>query len=173
MRKSRFIKHLEQLTEEELREEMMLLYDKVDDVKTFYSMELGTADERVKLYDRAKKDITSKYATKSYRKPRRPRIQKINKILADMKKKSVFSHEILDLYLFDVETAITFMREYDFFSLVLAKHIIKVYEMAIRIIQDLKLESEFEERCSKILASTYFSPGIHIDLEDLYDECFG
>jgi hypothetical protein len=81
MRKSSFIKHINQLEEEDLRSELLMLFSKVKGVSEFYKMELGSEADRKKLYDKAKKDIASKFATKSYRRPRRPRIQKTYKIL--------------------------------------------------------------------------------------------
>ena len=170
MRKSQFLRHLKHLNEEELRNELTQLYDKLAEVKQYYSMELGSADERKKIYDRAKKEISSKYATKSYRKPRRPRIQKINKILSDMAKKSVFTHELIDLYLYDVETALVFMRTYGFFSEVLANHIIGVYQKALLLAEGLRLQEELKTRCEEILRSSRYSLGINMDLEELTNQ---
>ncbi len=170
MRKSKFRKHLELLEEDELRRELDTLYEKIKAVREYYVMELGTAEDRKVLYDRAKSEIKAKYATKSYRKPRRPRIQKINYILSEMKKKSVFSHEMTDLYLFDVEAAILFMRQYDFFSEVLANHVISVFEEAIRLVRAQRLEGEWLNRCGNIVAGTRFLPGVQIELDRIFQE---
>ena len=59
MKRSSFIKHINHLDEEELREELLLLFSKLDDVKKFYALELGTDEERQKIYAKAKKIISS------------------------------------------------------------------------------------------------------------------
>ncbi|MFT4566998.1 MAG: hypothetical protein ACI9FN_001961 [Saprospiraceae bacterium] len=172
MRKSQFIKHLEELNEDDLRDELLQLYKQVPEVKTYYSMELGTEKERKKLYDRTKKEIIAKYATKSFRRPRRPRIQKINLILAEMKRKSIFAHEMADLYLFDVEEAISFSRKYQFYSDVLSNHVIKTFTEACRIIQEQVLHDTYKERCESVLSNVLYYPTIHMDLEPIFDTTF-
>lgn len=172
MRRSQFKKHLDHLNEEELRAELMLLFQKVKEVKAYYSMELGSEEERLKLYKKAKVDIASKYATKSFRKPRRPRIQKINRILADMKKQTIFQHELADLYLFDIETAISFARRYNFYSKVLSNHIVQVFHKACRIIRDQAVQSQFQERCDHIMDSLLYFPTLHMELYFEYRKTF-
>ena len=81
MRKSNFVKHINALNEEELREEMGILYQKLEEVRKYYTMELGSAKDREKKYALAKKEIKAKFATKGIRKPRRPRVQKVRQIL--------------------------------------------------------------------------------------------
>ncbi len=172
MRKSQFLKHLQELNEDELREELSALFEQVSEVKVYYAMELGSEKERKKLYDKAKKEIDAKYKTKSFRRPRRPRIQKVNQILAEMKRKSIFSHEMADLYLYDVETAIAFMRKYGFYSAVLSNHIVKTFHLACRIIQDQILQESYRERSRDILLSILYYPTIHMELEPIHDQTF-
>ena len=95
MRKSKFLKHINQLGEEELREELTLLFDKLPEVKTFYKFELGDTKAKEKYYTRIKNDIKSKFATRSFKKPRRPRIQKINSMLSQLRKDVVFEFELI------------------------------------------------------------------------------
>ena len=173
MRKSQFKKHLDQLNEDELKDELLRLFQNVKEVKAYYDMELGSEEERKKLYLKAKTNIESKYATKSYRRPRRPRIQKINAILAEMNRKSIFQHEMVDLYLFDVETAVGFARKYNFYSNVLSNHIISVFEKACHILQeDISIQGAYRERCDEILDAIMYYPTIHIDLDKYYRATF-
>ena len=60
MRRSVFNKHIEQLSEEELKDEIQVLYDKIPEVKSFYALELGDDKERSKIYDKAKQSIHAK-----------------------------------------------------------------------------------------------------------------
>lgn len=153
MRKSTFQKHINQLSEEELREELMTLFNKVSAVSQYYKMELGSAEERQKTYTKAKADIESKYKTKSYRKPRRPRIQKIKKIISDLNKVTVLNYEMIDIYLFNTECATRFHNEYDFYSTPLFNTILHSFESALDLIRQNKMEDIYKERCMKIVHS--------------------
>lgn len=146
MRLSSFKKFLDSLGEEELRDELLRLYTKLNEVKKFYKMDMGSDKDRQRIFDKAKKEIAKKYLTKSYRKPRRPRIQKVNKILSDTKKSTVLDYEMIDIYLFTAETAVNFMREYGFYSEVLENNIARCYEKAKILIQDNLMEEEFADR---------------------------
>ena len=154
MRKSGFIKHLNALEEEDLKNELIMLYDKVPGVKAFYAMELGSADQRKKTYRKAKEEIASKYKTKSYRRPRRPRIQKVLKIFSELKKITVLNYELIDVYLFDVETALEFVREYNYFSTPLFNNIIRSYKEALSLISENNMFEEYRERCENVVVDS-------------------
>jgi len=136
MRRSTFLKHIQSLEEEDLRAELKLLYDKVKEVKQFYTMEIGSSEDREKKYKKAKEEIAAKFKTKSYRKPRRPRIQKINKIVSELAKISVFNYEMIDVYLFCAETGLKFMREYRFESTPVNNLICNSFKKAILLIEE-------------------------------------
>ncbi len=172
MSKAKFKKHLAELNIEELRHELFDLYDKIKEVKTHYAMELGSETDRKRLYDKAKADITAKYATKSYRRPRRPRIQKINAILRKMKQTAVFKHELIDLYLFDIEQAMVFIAKYGFYSQTLANHITSVYKLAAQLIAQEEMYSDYEERTDRILTRAQLIPDLHWDLDEIRQDFF-
>lgn len=172
MRSASFNKYINSLNTEELQSEIKMLYAKVPAVKEYYKMELGSEKERASLYKKTKAEIKSRYATKSYRRPRKPRIQKINKILSEMKKKSIFSHELVDLYLYDVEQCIALADEYRLFTTVMHNHINQVFTKAVRIIQSDKLEHLFEERCKEILKWTRKCWESFPIVEEMYKEAF-
>ena len=164
MSKSKFIKHLKELNIEELKHELLDLFAKVPEVRKHYAMELGTDKEREKIFNKAKKEIEAKYATKSYRKPRRPRIQKINSILSMMRKASIFDHEMADLYLFDIEAALVFIVKYHFYSQVLGNHIRSVFEKALNIIAQEQVTEMYQERINRILDRSIVIPELHLTL---------
>ncbi|NNF20440.1 MAG: hypothetical protein HKN67_00740 [Saprospiraceae bacterium] len=150
MRKSVFQKHLDQLDEESLREELKTLYGKIDAVRKHYAMELGSQKDRKRHFEKAKKEIQAKYATKSYRRPRRPRIQKIYKIISDVRKTSVFEFEMIDIYLFNAEEGINFMNRYRYYSAPLFNSISKTFVKALELIQSNMMHDEYKARVEKI-----------------------
>ncbi len=170
MRKSRFIKHINQLAEEDLRSELLELFDQLETVRSYYQMELGSQDDRKKKYLQAKKLILAKYKTKSIRKPRRPRIQKVKKILSELNKLSVFSHEMIDIYLFDVECAIDFIRTYDYFTTVLFNNTSFSYEKALQLIDQNLMHDLFKERCIVILERSRYILELHLAMSTNFEK---
>ena len=169
MQKSTFTKYIHSLNEEELKQELDNLYNKVPEVKHFYVLELGSDSDRKKIYDRIKKDLTSKYATKSYRKPRRPRIQKINTILREVEKHVIYTFELGDIFLFNVECATTFMKKYHFYSEPLHNNILASFEKACLYIRDALMEEAFEERIASVISNTAYYKPLQNQLKQLHD----
>lgn len=167
MRLSNFKKYVDSLDEEELKEELMRLYTKLEGVKTFYKMDLGTDKDRKRVFDKAKKEIAKKYLTKSYRKPRRPRIQKVNKILSETRKSTILDYEMIDIYLYTAETALNFMREYDFVSDVLVNNICNTFEKAQNLIKDNLMEEEFAERVGQLRERSKYSRELFVRTREL------
>lgn len=151
MRISDFNKYLESLEVEDLQNELTILYNKFHNVKEYYALELGNNQERTKIYTKAKMEIKKKYATKSYRKPRKPRIRGINKVLTEMSKKTIFEHEMIDLYLFNTEQANEFIKTYDIFTTPIYNTIKNSFDTAIQLIAKSQLESENKTRCHNIV----------------------
>ena len=168
MRKITFQKHLDQLTEEDLRKELLLLFEKIDEVKQFYKMELGNAKDKEKFFEKSKKLIASKYSTKSFRRPRRPRIQKVNTILRDIRKTVIFDFEMIDIYLFTVETALGFMLDYRYQSAPLYNNVTKCFEEACKITADNIMQDEYVLRMEEILSKSRYILGLYKELDDIY-----
>lgn len=173
MRKSQLVKHLSSLNEDELREEILRLYDRLDKVRQYYTMELGSEADRKKKYDAVKKEIIAKFATKSRRRPRRPRIQKIQRILSAAAKMSVFDFEMIDIYLFTVEEGLKFMRVYNFESTPLYNLIVKSFEKASQLIDLNHMHDQYRERCSQILGNARISKDIHKQINSNFDKIYG
>lgn len=172
MSKAKFVKHLKELNIEEMRHELLGLYDKVSEVKKYYAMELGSDKDRKKIFDKAKKEIAAKYATKSYRRPRRPRIQKINAIISKIEKAAIFKHELIDLYLFDLETALVFIAKYNFYSKVIVNHTISIFKKAMKLIDEEFVHDMFKERCENIVDRSVLIYEIHMEIRPIYKRTF-
>ena len=113
-------------------------------------MELGTHQDREKLFAKAKADIESKYKTKSYRRPRRPRIAKIKKLLNEIEKVSIYQDEMADLHLYNCECALTFMEEYRFISTPLFNIIFHSFQKAIDLIIGSMENENYYDRCKQV-----------------------
>ena len=130
MRKSDLQKHLDQLEAEELRREVLDLYSAIPQVRSYYTMELGSEKQRSRAYKGAMDEISKKFHTKSLRKPRRPRIQKLNALIRRLEDQTVFPHEMIEVYLHTCTCAIDFKIKYGFQSGPLDNCVIKFYKKA-------------------------------------------
>ncbi len=172
MRKSTFKKHIDTLQEEDLRTELLELYDRFQEVRTYYKMDLGSVKDREKVYDTAKKEIAKKYLTKSYRRPRRPRIKAVNKIIRTLEKNAIFQHDLIDVYLFTAETAAHFMNEYDYYSEVLVNNIVNNYTKACNGINEAVVHKEYKPRAQKVIEKLNYSFGLKMTLRRVFLEVY-
>ena len=172
MNKTSFKKHIEQLETEDLREELMVLFDNIKGVKEYYVMELGDDKTRQKIYQKAKKDITSKYVTKSRRRPRRPRIQKVKNILKALERDSVLPYELIDIYLHNTEEALNFMMKYRYDSAPLRNSINSTFVKALNLIDIELMKSEYSERCGILVNKMSYAPWVFEDGLDLYKRVY-
>jgi len=172
MSKALLNKHLKELNIEELKYEIMGLYGKLPGVREHYVLELGSEQARKRIYTRIKKDITSKYATRSRRRPRNPRIQKINGIISKIEKAIIFKFELVDIYLHDVECALQFVVHHYYYSSVLYNHIYTIFQKAVILIQEEQVHDMYKDRCQLILDRSTVMMEIHLDLNKLFNQCF-
>lgn len=144
------IKHLEQLGEEDLREEILHLFEHIKDVKNYYAMELGTEAERKKMYDSAKADIASKFVSRSRRRVKRPRVNKTHQIIKELERQTVFPHEMIDIYLFTCEEALKFSARYQYFSQPLINLVQRYYEKAKKLMIESAMEEDYGEALRRL-----------------------
>lgn len=172
MRKSVFKKFLDSLEGDEALQELAKLYDQIPQVKDHYVMELGSAEERKKIYDQVKKKIEKYYATKSYRKPKAPRIRLIQNTLKEQSKIAIFDHEMADLYLHDVACAVRFVKEYYYHSNALENNINKSLSAACALITEGNYQNLFDEKYNDIMDLTRNNPPLFWILNKNYLETF-
>ena len=169
MRKAAFTKFIDSLSEEELRSELSQMYDKYKEVKAHYAMELGSEKDRQRVFQSAKKDIAAKYKTKSYRRPKRPRISKVKTILKKMEKISIFKEEMADLYFYNCECILHFIEEYDFHSDPLYNNLGESFQKGVDLVMMSMQEEAFTSRCKDIVERTF---GINEFLGEDINQCY-
>lgn len=169
MQKSTFTKYIRSLTEEELRQELDNLYAFSPDVKQYYTMELGSEKDRKRIYDNIKKDITSKYATRSVRRPRKPRISKVRAILRNLERQKSFTYELGDVYLHNVECATEYVKKHWILTDPLINIILDSYEKACLNIRDALMEEEYMDRINQCIVNMKRQAGTAIEMEKIRD----
>jgi hypothetical protein len=166
LRKTNFTKFIDSLTEEELREEMDKLFTKYKSVKEYYSMELGSDDDRKKLLDKAKNGIG-----KLYEKFRaRSRLTKINNILKEISAISIFDHELADVYIHHVEAATNHLIYFGWARDADYNHLEKSFFKAVDLVTSSQSKDQFDDRLKDILNKlnkyTYFVDELEIYYDD-------
>ena len=89
---------LHEMTVEELRAELLKLFQKLEQVQMFYAQDLLSKEDRQKLLDEAKKKIYSQYWTRTGN-PRNVSNSHVKSIISDFEKVSAFPNEVVDLLL--------------------------------------------------------------------------
>jgi hypothetical protein len=169
LRKSNFTKFIDSLSDEELREEMDKLFTKYKSIKEYYTMELGSEDDRKKLLDKAKNGIR-----KLYEKFRtRSRLTKVNNILKDMSAISIFDHELADVYITHVEAATNHLNYFGWARDADYNHLEKSFFRAVDLVTSSQSQDQLGGRLKDILKKlqkyTYFVD----ELEIYYDDNLG
>ena len=166
MRKTNFTKFINSLTDEELREEMDKLFTKYKSIKEYYSMELGSDEDRKKLLDKAKNGIGKLYE----RFRTRSRLTKVNNILKDISAISIFDHELADVYIHHVEAATDHLNYYGWARDAEYNHLEKSFFKAVDLVTSSQSKDQFEERLIEVLNKlakyTYFVDELEIYFDD-------
>lgn len=151
MRKTKFVKFLNELDVEELKEELTKLYGKSTFVKNYYAMELGDVDDRKALFDKAKKKISNLYS----RRKTRSRISKVNTLLKDIAAISIFEHELADLYLHHAEVAADHINYYGWPRDPDLNHLKTSFEKAVDHISSSQSKDTYQDRVEEVIEKLY------------------
>jgi len=166
LRKTNFIKFINSLTEDELREEMDKLFTKYKPIKAYYTMELGSDDDRKKLLDKAKNSIGKLYE----RWRTRSRLSKVNNILKEISAISIFDHELADVYMHHVEVATIHLSYYGWSKDADFNHLEKSFFRAVDLVTSSQSKDQFENRFTAVLYKlrryTYFVDELQIYYDD-------
>lgn len=168
MRKTTFIKYLENASEEELSDELQTLYSKYPEIKEHYTMELGTSEDRKKIYDKAKKKLFKLY--ERYR--TRARQTKANAIIKNIERISVFDHELADFYLYHAEQCIDWLR-YMTIDPVVWRHFISSLTKGLELVLKSMSEDDFRDRIYRIVDLSDCGWDTQVEVINLVDSILG
>ncbi len=146
-------KYLNELSEEELREEFLKLYKKFPILKEYYQQELS--QDGGGLVADYKKKIRQHYFPTG-RSVKRPRAAKTRELLSRFRKLSAFPFDVADLQLYQAETMVEFSAakgsgNRGFISGGFNQTLISRYKEALQLIVAEDLQSNFMPRLQQIL----------------------
>jgi hypothetical protein len=141
-------KYLNDLDKEQLEEQIMDLYERFKEVKTYYNFAFNPNED--KLMEDAKFKISKEYFPLSRRRPkmRRSIAQKLIKNFITL---GVDSIRVADLMLYTIEIALIYSRDHTIRQVSFYKSILTSFEQAVEFIQSYGIWPEFKERIDQIL----------------------
>ncbi len=167
---SDFKKLLAEMTEEEVRAEMLKLFNKLEQVQMFYAQDLMGKEDRQKILEECKTKIYKKFWTPSGNPRNNVSNADIRKIITDFEKISAFPHEVVDLVLYRVETATDFANQFGGMPDSDYKAAATAFEKAMKLMVKNKLQDYFKERCEKLFEHSNLDYYYIEELEDLYEQ---
>ena len=161
---------LEELNEQELREELIRLYRKFSIIKEYYQLELST--DSTPVVDDYKNKIR-RYYFPTNRIIKRPKATKMRELISQFKKVAPFTFDVIDLLLYQVETMIAFTKERGYVSKGFYLTLVSRYKEALQLIEQEEAKDNFRERSQNIVKeATFIHWGPHKELVHLFEGSF-
>lgn len=163
-------KFLEELNEEELRNEIKQLYQRFPIVKEYYQLELST--DSTAVVDDYKNKIR-RYYFPTNRNIKKPKAAKMRELISQFKKVAPFPHDVIDLLLYQVETMMDFTEEKGYVTAGFYQTMVSRYKDATQLMMQEEAKEDFRERCQNILdQASFMSWGPVMEIELLFKGCF-
>lgn len=140
--------YLNELSKDQLEDQILDLYTRFKSVKTYYNFVFNPKED--KLSDEAKFKISKEYFPLNDRKPKARR-SVAQKIIRHFIQLGVDTPIIIDIMLYNIEVALQYSQERNIKQESFYKSIFKSFEEAINFIKERKLQKEFESRVFKIV----------------------
>ena len=147
MSKRAFKKYIKSLKKEELEEQILDLYNRFDEVKTFYDFVFNPNEE--KLVREAKFKISKEYFPTTKRKPKTRR-SVAQKLIKHFIKLEMEPHSLADIMLYNIEVAQTYSRDKENVTAAFQKSMFKSFEQAVDYVIEKGVYEEFLDRIYKI-----------------------
>lgn len=106
-RRSALRKYLEEMDKESLIEEIERIVDKFDEVKQFYLADLSGDPSSIIRSAKTQLERAFRYTNGQYR---NPKASKLNKIIRDFEKISLFREDVLDLLLLRLDLSVDYLN---------------------------------------------------------------
>jgi Family of unknown function (DUF6155) len=146
---SDFKKLLAELSHEELKAEMLKLFQKLPQVQAFYAQDLSSPEERKKILDTYKKKIYNEFWTRGDN-PKIANGTALKLIISDFEKVCVAQAELVELLLYRVDCCMEQANDFGGTSDSAYNTALTAFEKALKIIVKEKLEKEFEVECREV-----------------------
>ena len=148
MSKRELKQYLKELTKEQLEEQILDLYGRFKEVKTFYDFAFNPRED--KLLEEAKWQISKEYFPVNGRKPKTRR-SVAQKNIRNFVRLGVDAPVIADLMLYNIEVAQTFCGERPVTQEAFYRAMLKSFEEALLFIEEHGLIAQLASRINRIV----------------------
>lgn len=162
---------LQQKSQEQIIEDIVLLYNKFDGVKEFIALQMGRgfSDD---LLEKHRAIIQREFFPA--RGFGRSRLSIARKAITDYKKLSPNIPGLIDLMVFYVEMGVQFTNAYGDINEAFYNSMESMYQSVLKYIIQYQCQYQFQDRCECIVTDTRnIGWGFHDNLSIMYDEAFG
>lgn len=167
MSKKALQKYLKSLKKEQLEEQVMDLYQRFNEVKTFYNFIFNPKED--KLLGEAKFKISKEYFPPNKRKAKTRR-SVAHKQIKHFLTLGVDAHLVADLMLYNIEIAQTYSADNKQITDSFTKSMFKSFEQAVTFIHQNNLTTQFADRIIKIKEEAEFQKWQNLEkFENLMD----
>lgn len=162
-------KILDEMTEEELKQEILKLYNKLPQVKDFYNQDLMTEEERQVVLKGYKDKIHKQFWTSGGNPRGMINNTTIKGIVTDYEKIALFPYDVIDLMIYRVEVATDMAEQFGGMADSNYNASITAFKKVMKMMKDNNLMSYFEKRCKQILKATNVDYWYIEQLERLFE----
>jgi hypothetical protein len=146
-------RYLGELSESELRQEILRLYTTIPLIKEFYQLELS--QDSAQLVNNYKQKIRRYYFPKG-RAIKKPKAAKMRELIRNFQRISPFSYDVADLLLYQVECMVEFSTSNGYVSRSFQQTLVSRYKEALLLIKKEMLSQDFMKRSQTILKNSRF-----------------
>ena len=129
-------------------------------------MELGEEKDRSKLFEKAKNQIEKLYE----RRKTRSRLSKVNTILKNISAISIFDHELAEVYLTHVESAVNHINYWGMRAEADGAHMLKSFKMAVDLTARAQIMDKNHDRLEKVIDKMHYFSLLHQEMGTYLDD---
>lgn len=142
-------KILDEMSVDELKQEILKLYNKLPQVKDFYNQDLMTEEERQIVLKQYKDKVYKQFWTSGGNPKGMVNNTIIKGIIADYEKIALFPYDVVDLLIYRVEVATDLADQFGGMPESNYNASITAFKKAMKLVRDNNLLSHFESRCKQ------------------------
>ncbi len=144
-----FKKFVAQMSTDEIREELIILFNKLPQVHDYYAQELMRPEDRKSVLADYKKKVNNQFWTRGGN-PRNTSNVEVRKIITEFEKVCISKKEVVELLLYRVDVALDQANQFGGLPDGDYNAAVNAYEKALKIITKEKLEAYFKVECREI-----------------------
>ncbi len=161
---------LDEMSEEELKQEILKLYNKLPQVKDFYNQDLMTEEERQGVLEKYKQKIYQEFWISKGNPKGMVNNSAIKNIISDYEKICLFQYDLVDLLIYRAEIGTEYAEQFGGMAESNYNSSITTFKKAMKIIQENNFLAHFQQRIKILLKASNLDHWYTDQLEHLFYE---